>query len=175
MRDTSTLGLMLAMTAWALVKPLLSGWWPPTLIGGGVAAVSALLFSYGLAHIPDASPRLVATLTTVLLLVATAGAVVFLFPRVDSAVQTVVLAAAPFVLFRLVVPTVDLFTPSFTVSLLAGLSGMVVFAAAAPLLAHSYANLSVWACVGIAAALGYVEGVVAGGLLRLSLRTGSTT
>jgi len=65
-----------------------------------------------------------------------------------------------------VVSTVDLFTWSFTVSLLAGLSGMAMAAAAVPLLVFGHPTLSLWGCVGIAAAVGYLEGLGIGGILR---------
>ena len=163
-------GALLGLTVLLLVDPLFPGstWWVPPILAIAVAALSALLISYGVNHLPAASPPSVARLTTAMMLAATAGEVLPLLPRTDSILQTIVMVAAPFLMFRAVVLTVDLFTPSFTVSLLAGLSGMAVLAAAVPLLALSHPTWSLWACLGIAAAVGYLEGLVVGRLLKPS-------
>jgi hypothetical protein len=160
-------GLLLGITAMVLIDPFFpdSNWWAPALIAAGFAAASAYVISHGVNALPGASPRLVAGLTTALLIGSAAAAVIPLLPKLSD-FQSITVAAAPFALFRLVVWSVDRFTPSFTVSLLAGGAGMVLFAGAVPLLAFGNPDLSPWTCLGIAAAIAYAEGVLIGTFLR---------
>ncbi|WP_158847701.1 hypothetical protein [Saccharothrix deserti] len=167
MKDVPLAGLLLGMAAVVLATPLLpaSSWWILPLIGGGVSGLSAYAISHGVNNIPGASPKAVAALATILVVGAAGVGVVALGSRLDG-VQAVVVIVTAHVAFRLVVATVDRFTPSFTVSLLAGLAGTLVFAAAVPLLALAHAGLSAWACIGIGAGAGYLEGVLIGATLK---------
>lgn len=161
-------GILLGFTVMVLADPLFpdSNWWAPTLIAIGVAAVSAYVISHGVNELPGASPRLVAGLTTVLLIGSGIGAVTPLWPKLDSTLLSILLVVAPFWLFHLTVWSVDRFTTSFTVSLLAGGSAAVLFAGAVSLLAFGNPGLSLWTCLGIGAAIAYGEGVVIGAFLR---------
>jgi thiol:disulfide interchange protein len=156
----------MAVAAVALVDPLLSQWYWPMLVGVLVAALSAYLFAHGVNRVPGASPKAVAGLTAAGLILATGIAVVATQNRTGTLLQALVIALLPYVGFRLVVWVVDRFTPSFTVSLLAGLAGMAVFAAAMPLLASGRPNLSTWDCIAIAAGADLLVGLLIGVLLK---------
>ncbi|KOV81658.1 hypothetical protein [Nocardia sp. NRRL S-836] len=161
-------GVLLGITVLLLADPLIPGsaWWLSPLLCTGVATVSTLLISFGVNTIPGASARFVAGLTSGLLLAATVGSVVATPAGTGSTLEAIVPGAAPFLLFRAVVATADMLTPSFTVSLLAGLTGTAVYTAAVPLVAAKHPGLSLWACLGIAAVIGYVEGMLVGAALR---------
>lgn len=161
-------GTMVGVTAAMLVRPLpaASSWWAAPLVAAVVGGLVSYAVSHGVHRIPGASPKAVATLATVVTGVAPIVAIVVLGSRMEASLQAVVLIVAATAGFRLVIVTVDQFASSFTVSLLAGLAGSVVFAGAVPLLAFAHPDLSVWACMGIAAGIGYLEGILSGVALR---------
>ncbi|WP_447005916.1 hypothetical protein ACRAKI_05285 [Saccharothrix isguenensis] len=163
---TPLAGTLMGVAAMVLVDPLLPQWYWPILIGVPVAALSAFLFAHGVNRIPGASPKVVAGLTTAGLVLAMVVVVVGTQTRGDTVLEALVPVAWPFVGFRLVVAVVDRFTPSFTVSLLAGLAGTAVFSAAMPLLTSGRPDLSMWDCIALAAGAHCLMGVLVGVLLK---------
>ncbi|MGC4938876.1 hypothetical protein [Kribbella sp. DT2] len=160
-------GLVLGMTGLALADlfspPMAS--YAPILIAVAVGAVAGYVISYGTNRLPGADPKATATVSSSVLVVVMLADALVLWSELDSLVQTMVMAVAPFAGFRLVVAVVDRFTTSFTVSLIAGLAGVVVFGAAVPLLAFGLPGLSSWACIGAGAVVGLVDGVLVGAVL----------
>jgi hypothetical protein len=168
MTRTSTVplvGLMLGLTVVVLADPLIAQNLLLIPLSMVIAGVSTYALSSGVNRVPGASPRPLATLTVVVLMAAAIAGTVAMVSQAFFD-HLLAMALAPFILFRIVVAAVDLITPSFTVSLLAGLTGAASFAAFVPLVANGHPDLPIWTCVGIGAALGFVEGFVAGCCIR---------
>jgi hypothetical protein len=162
-------GLVLGLTASILAEPFFPSrfaWFLRVVVAVVVAGATAYLIAHGVNRLSDASSAATAGLVVVIQIAATVGSVVALNTRLDNNLQVLVLAFSPFVMFRLVVATVDLFTGAFTVSLLAGLAGVVVFAAAVPMVSIGYPSLGSWAGIGTGAAIAYFDGVLIGAFLR---------
>lgn len=104
--------------------------WLPFVIAGAAALLVSVLVAVVMAVLPAASPRATAALSTAWLVAGVLSLAIVIVPRSGTdaadplAAWLVPLAAGvhPFVVFRLVVVTVDRFE-SFDVSLVAGLVG----------------------------------------------------
>jgi hypothetical protein len=160
---------MLAMTVVVPADPLISANWKLIPLAVVVAWVAAFAISSGVNRISAASQRGAAWSTVVVLAAASVAIEVAIEVAIDSrrasSFQSLLMAFGPFILFQLVVKSMDRFIDEFTVPLLAGMIGAVVFAGGVPLIAGGHPGLPIWTCMGIGAGLGFAEGVVSGALL----------
>jgi hypothetical protein len=155
---------MLAVTVVVLAEPLIGANWKLVPLAVLVAGPAAFGIWSGFNWI-SAGSRGVAGLTVAVLVVASIAIQTAMDSSGASEFQLLVMAFGPFILFQFVMKSVDRFVDDFIGPLLAGLIGAAVFAGGTPLIAYGHPRLPIWACVGIGAGLGSVEGVVSGALL----------
>lgn len=156
---------MLAMTVVVLADPLIRANWKLIPLAVVIAGTAAFAISSGVNRISAGSQRGAAWLTVVVLAAACVAVQVAMASKGASSFQSLLMAFGPFVLFQLVVKSMDRFIDEFTMPLLAGMIGAVVFAAAVPLIVNGHPGLPIWTSMGIGAGLGFAEGVVSGVLL----------
>ncbi|MFI5696909.1 hypothetical protein ACIA58_33955 [Kribbella sp. NPDC051586] len=159
------IAVMVGMTIVVLADPLIAANWKLIPLAVLVAGVGGYAISSGINWISAASPRGAATMAAVVQAAECIAIQVAMVSKGASGVQSLVMAFGPFILFRLVVTSMDLFIDEFTMPLLAGLIGAAVFACAVPLIAAGHPGLAIWTCVGIGGVLGFAEGLVSGALL----------
>lgn len=149
--------------------------WLPFVIAGAVVLLVSVLVGVAMVVLPTASPRATAALTTAWLLAGMLALAIVIAPRFDTeavdplAAWLVPVAAGvhSFVVFRLVVVTVDRFE-SFDVSLVAGLVGAGAGVTVTLLSIARWPADPTWLPLGAGAALGWFIGVLVGVALRRS-------